>query len=172
MPSKGEVNLSLLDVWRRMDTELIQRELAVYLDSIGHKLYQVSYDTIEGEAVLHVEIDESLDLEAISELSRKISDFIDTKDYGDTAYLLDVATVGLEKVLCDFAAVKEASGKYVHVCFKKATAGLKEVEGYLEVDGEDMKITYRDKSRTKSLSCTYQDIKHIRLAIDLKGVKK
>ncbi len=155
-----------------MDTELIQRELAVYLDSIGHKLYHVSYDTIEGQAVLHVEIDEHLDLEEISALSHQISDFFDTKDYGDEAYLLDVATVGLERTLYDFKAVREASGDYVHVRFKKAIDGLKEVEGHLEVDGDDIKITYRDKTRTKSLTCTYQDIRNIRLAIDLKGVKK
>lgn len=155
-----------------MDTELIQRELAAYLASIGHKLYHVHYDTIEGQVVLHVEIDEHLDLEGISELSRLISDFFDTKDYGDEAYLLDVSTVGLERTLYDLDAVKEASGQYVYIRFKKPIADKKEVEGYLEVDGDNIKISYKDKNKTKSLTCTYQDIKHIRLAIDLKGVKK
>ena len=155
-----------------MDLKALEKDLKVYLKSQGYDLYHIGYDKVENEWVLHVEIDAHLDLEAIAEVSRLLSDYLDTKDYLDDAYLLDVSTVGLERVLYTLADVEKAKGEYVFVRFKKAIDGLKEVYGYLDLDGEDIRLVYYDKNIKKELHVKYDDIRFIRLAVDFKGVGK
>lgn len=156
-----------------MDLKVIENELKGYLDTLGYKLYHVSMDKVEGEKTLHVEIDAHLDLEAISELSRQVSDLLDKIDDTDEHYLLDVSTVGLERELYTLDDVKDALGSYIYVKLKKETDGIKEAYGYLDgLEDGVLEITYLVKNIKKHLRVTYDDIRYIRLAIDFKGVKK
>ena len=99
----------------------IRKELDQFCKEKGYKLYSVSYGKEKDDYILHVEIDNHLDLNGISEVSRLISEFMDEKDYIDDAYLLDVYTVGLERVLEGYDEILNAKGQYVFVKMKKET---------------------------------------------------
>ncbi len=156
-----------------MDLKSIKDDLKAYLDGKGYHLYHVSYDKVENEDTLHVEIDDHLDLNGISEVSRLVSDYMDTKDYLKDRYLLDVSTVGLERVLYSYDDVLEHIGDYVYIRLIRSLDGKKEVQGYLDmVSDQILEVTYRDKNIEKRVDIPYENIQLIRLAIDFKGVKK
>ena len=121
----------------------IRKELDQFCKEKGYKLYSVSYGKEKDDYILHVEIDNHLDLNGISEVSRLISEFMDEKDYIDDAYLLDVYTVGLERVLEGYDEILNAKGQYVFVKMKKETNGIKKIEGTLTDVSEDrIEISY------------------------------
>ena len=131
----------------------IRKELDQFCKEKGYKLYSVSYGKEKDDYILHVEIDNHLDLNGISEVSRLISEFMDEKDYIDDAYLLDVYTVGLERVLEGYDEILNAKGQYVFVKMKKETNGIKKIEGTLtDVSEERIEISYMQKNISKKLS--------------------
>ena len=144
----------------------IRKELDQFCKEKGYKLYSVSYVKEKDDYILHVEIDNHLDLNGISEVSRLISEFMDEKDYIDDAYLLDVYTVGLERVLEGYDEILNAKGQYVFVKMKKETNGIKKIEGTLTDVSEDrIEISYMQKNISKKLSVELSNIKLIRLAV-------
>lgn len=144
----------------------IRKELDQFCKEKGYKLYSVSYGKEKDDYILHVEIDNHLDLNGISEVSRLISEFMDEKDYIDDAYLLDVYTVGLERVLEGYDEILNAKGQYVFVKMKKETNGIKKIEGTLtDVSEERIEISYMQKNISKKLSVELSNIKLIRLAV-------
>ena len=144
----------------------IRKELDQFCKEKGYKLYSVSYGKEKDDYILHVEIDNHLDLNGISEVSRLISEFMDEKDYIDDAYLLDVYTVGLERVLEGYDEILNAKGQYVFVKMKKETNGIKKIEGTLtDVSEETIEISYMQKNISKKLSVELSNIKLIRLAV-------
>ena len=144
----------------------IRKELDQFCKEKGYKLYSVSYGKEKDDYILHVEIDNHLDLNGISEVSRLISEFMDEKDYIDDAYLLDVYTVGLERVLEGYDEILNAKGQYVIVKMKKETNGIKKIEGTLtEVSEDRIEISYMQKNISKKLSVELSNIKLIRLAV-------
>ena len=91
---------------------------------------------------------------------------MDEKDYIDDAYLLDVYTVGLERVLEGYDEILNAKGQYVFVKMKKETNGIKKIEGTLtDVSEERIEISYMQKNISKKLSVELSNIKLIRLAV-------
>lgn len=144
----------------------IRKELDQFCKEKGYKLYSVSYGKEKDDYILHVEIDNHLDLNGISEVSRLISEFMDENDYIDDAYLLDVYTVGLERVLEGYDEILNAKGQYVFVKMKKETNGIKKIEGTLtDVSEERIEISYMQKNISKKLSVELSNIKLIRLAV-------
>lgn len=144
----------------------IRKELDQFCKEKGYKLYSVSYGKEKDDYILHVEIDNHLDLNGISEVSRLISEFMDEKDYIDDAYLLDVYTVGLERVLEGYDEILNAKGQYVFVKMKKEINGIKKIEGTLTDVSEDrIEISYMQKNISKKLSVELSNIKLIRLAV-------
>lgn len=151
---------------RMTNIDEIRKELDQFCKEKGYKLYSVSYGKEKDDYILHVEIDNHLDLNGISEVSRLISEFMDEKDYIDDAYLLDVYTVGLERVLEGYDEILNAKGQYVFVKMKKETNGIKKIEGTLtDVSEERIEISYMQKNISKKLSVELSNIKLIRLAV-------
>lgn len=151
---------------RMTNIDEIRKELDQFCKEKGYKLYSVSYGKEKDDFILHVEIDNHLDLNGISEVSRLISEFMDEKDYIDDAYLLDVYTVGLERVLEGYDEILNAKGQYVFVKMKKETNGIKKIEGTLTDVSEDrIEISYMQKNISKKLSVELSNIKLIRLAV-------
>ena len=149
-----------------IDLKRIEPELSAFLEEKNYKLYSLYVDKMEDDLVLHVEIDASLDLDGISELSSLISEFMDSKDYVEEAYLLDVSTAGLERVLKGHEEIARAEGKYVYCKFREVVNGLKEVTGDLkEVRTDELVIDYLDKTRKKQLTVKEANVKLIRFAI-------
>lgn len=142
-----------------MNLDNLKKDLNDYLKGEGLKLYDLSYQ--KSEQILTVMLDESLDLNAIEEISSKISDFMDKHDSEFDNYILDVTTVGAERPIKNEDEVNKAIGSYVYVKTKEESLNgtltdYKEGKLYLE---------YMDKTRKKQAVIDYKEVKQMRYAI-------
>ena len=145
-----------------MDLKKIETAFKYVLKEEDLKLDSVKLFKRQGEMVLDVAIDASLDLDKIALLSDRLSEVLDGLDEGEDAYLLDVHTVGLEKVLKTREAIKKAIGSYVFI----KTKDKEEYYGdLLAADDEMITLAYKDKALSKKLTMPYENIKFIRLAV-------
>lgn len=147
------------------DIEAIKAALAAYLSELGYQLYEVSFVKRANDLVLALQIDNNLDLNTLTILSEKISAFLDEKDYLKERYLLDVATVGLEREIKGHEALLKADGTYVHATFKQVINGMQEAEGTLKVNENDLTITYSVKNKKETVTFKEADLKKIRSAV-------
>lgn len=145
-----------------MDLKKIETAFKDVLKEEDLQLDSVKLFKRQGEMVLDVAIDASLDLDKIALLSDRLSEVLDGLDEGEDAYLLDVHTVGLEKELKTREAIKKAIGSYVFI----KTKDKEEYYGdLLAADDEMITLAYKDKALSKKLTMPYENIKFIRLAV-------
>ncbi len=144
----------------------LKKELEEQLALAGYRLYDVRLDKGK-EKILHVEIDEHLDLDRIAAVSEIVSAYLDEhEDYIDGEYLLDVATAGIERKLRSREDIIGAKNQYVFAKFKQPVGQLKEVYGTIEaVDDQNITLSYMDKNFKRKLTFRFDDIKFIRLAV-------
>ena len=145
-----------------MDLKKIETAFKDVLKEEDLQLDSVKLFKRQGEMVLDVAIDASLDLDKIALLSDRLSEVLDGLDEGEDAYLLDVHTVGLEKELKTREAIKKAIDSYVFI----KTKDKEEYYGdLLAADDEMITLAYKDKALSKKLTMPYENIKFIRLAV-------
>ena len=91
---------------------------------------------------------------------------MDELDCIEDAYLLDVCTVGLERILRGHEAIKNAEGEYVFIKLRHEIDSLKEVTGTIKsVNDDELVLSYMKKNIKKEMTIKEVDIKLIRLAI-------
>ena len=135
----------------------------------GLELYDVEW-LMEGKNhILRISLDipdRAIDVDTCGEFSEKFTVILDEHDLIAQAYYLEVCSPGAERKLRNFEEIKEAQGDYVYVKMKDPKAGMFEVTGDLvEVTEEAVTISYKDKTRTKSITIDINNIALIRLAI-------
>ena len=142
-----------------MELSEIKKNLAKDIENLGYHLYSLNY--LKKDKILEVLIDESLDLNEISALSEKISNLMDKYDETFDEYMLDVASVGIERAIKGEEQIKKAVNNYIHLETKEV-----KIDGTLLAyqDGE-LKIEYLDKTRKKTLSVNVKDVKKLRYAV-------
>lgn len=142
-----------------MDLKNFESELSKDIESIGYHLFSLDYESKHN--VLHVYLDESLDLNQMEVVSEKISAFMDKYDGEFDEYLLDVTSIGAERPIRNETEVLAAVGKYVHVKTKEV-----DLDGELvKFENNVLTIQYLDKTRKKTISINYKDVKKLRYAV-------
>ena len=161
MPSDGRIDHAI----DRASDKAIERARALAVPALkgtGLDLFDVERTGKAGSTVLRVLIDRpgGVDLDAISEATRRISDALDRDPEFDQAvsggYLLEVSSPGLERPLRMPAHFGGAVGSTVVVKTHPGTAGERRVEGILESAGSDgivvagRSIPYEDIERART----------------------
>ena len=108
---------------------------------------------------------ENIDMEAITKLSQELSLFFDEIDPFDRAYTLDISSLGAEKPL-KVEDLSKYLNSYVNVHLINPIDGENIYEGDLvDVKEEIITLSYRIKTRVKTVDITKSNISKIRLAI-------
>lgn len=150
-----------------MDLNLIQNKLTEKLPSWGYELCSLTYKKDMGRFVLGVVVDrvEPIDMNAIVEISEKISTYLDEIDTSSDIYTLDVSSLGAEKPL-KIDQLHHYVGRYVNVHLVNPIEGENIYEGEIKSVSEDRFIlTIRIKTRVKDLDILFNNIYNIRLAV-------
>ena len=150
-----------------MDLNLIQNKLNEYLPSLGYELCSLSYKKEMGRFVLGVVVDrvEPIDMNAICEVSEKISSFLDEIDTSEDIYTLDVSSLGAEKPL-KVEQLHNYVGRYVNVHLTNPIDGENIYEGDIKsVSDDKFVLTIKVKTRVKDLDILFNNIYNIRLAV-------
>ena len=150
-----------------MDLELVKSIIEPKLQELGYELYSLKTRKEGKDLILEVVIDrkEPIGMNDIVEVSNALNALLDEKDPIPEAYFLDVSSLGAEKPL-KVERLKEYIGSYVHLHLTNPVDGINIIEGFIKsVDNEQLILTYKVKTREKSLKTPLSNIYQIRLAI-------
>ena len=150
-----------------MDLELVKNIIEPKLLELGYELYSLRTRKEGKDLILEVVIDrkEPIGMNDIVEVSNALNALLDEKDPIPEAYFLDVSSLGAEKPL-KVESLKDYIGSYVHLHLTNPVDGINIIEGFIKsVDDESLILTYKVKTREKSLKTPLSNIYQIRLAI-------
>ena len=145
----------------------LEKLLKDKLGELGYDLYSLNISYEKGNKILSIVVDrvEPIDMEAIVELSRSLNAYLDEIDPFDTTYTLDISSLGAEKPLNKDNLVPYIN-RFVHVHLTNPINGENIYEGDLvSLDENQITLSYRVKTRTKTVDITKENISKIRLAI-------
>ena len=144
-------------------TKLISEKVA----TLGYELISLNNRIEKGENILSIVVDrvEPIDMNSIVEVSPELNALLDEINPFEDAYTLDVSSLGAEKPL-NKDKLEEYVGRYIHVHLINPIQGENIYEGDLvHVDSENITLSYRVKTRVKTVDITKANISKIRLAI-------
>lgn len=104
--------------------EQVSRLLADEFAGAGYEIDDVTVDAHAKPPRIRVIADGDTppDLDAVSELSRRAAALLDTVDTGQTAYLLEVSSPGVDRPLTEEKHFRRARGRRVQVSLQDGTA--------------------------------------------------
>ena len=146
-----------------MDLNTLKQLISEKLNEQGYELYSLSF----ANETLSVVVDrvKDIDMNAIVEITNVLNAYLDELNPFETAYTLDVSSLGAEKPL-KVEQLANYVGKFVHVHLINPIKGENIYEGDLiSVNDETFTITYRVKTRSMSLEINKQNVSKVRLAI-------
>ena len=150
-----------------MDINKIKPSLEKKVNELGFDLVSVNRKIEKGDVLISVVVDrvEPIDMNTIVKLSQDLSAYIDEIDDSDEKYFLDISSLGAEKPL-KIENLKDYVGRYVNVHVTNAVEGNNIFEGdLLEVTEDSLTLSYRIKTRVKTVVILLSNIYKIRLAI-------
>ena len=137
------------------------------VEELGYELVSLSTKVEQGDKILSIVVDrvEPIDMNAIVELSRVLNDYLDEINPIESSYTLDISSLGAEKPL-KIERLNDYVNSYVHVHLINPINGENIYEGTLvSLDEEKITLSYKVKTRIKSVDITKANISKIRLAI-------
>ena len=145
----------------------LEQSIRSKLQEIGYELISINSHIEKGEHLLSIVVDrvETIDMEAIVEVSRVLNAYLDELNPFENSYTLDISSLGAEKPL-NKDKLGDYVNRYIHVHLVNPIAGENIYEGTLVgQDEEKITLEYRVKTRTKVVDIQKSNISKIRLAI-------
>ena len=150
-----------------MDLNKIKNLLEKKIEELGFEPISINRKVEKGDVFLSIVIDRvaPIDMDTIVKVSGDLSSYLDEIDDSEEKYFLDVSSLGAEKPL-RVENLKDYVGRFIHVHVNNAINGLNIFEGNLvEVNEDSITLTYREKTRVKTVVILLSNIYKIRLAI-------
>ena len=137
------------------------------VNELGFELISINRKIEKGDVLISVVVDrvEPIDMNAIVKLSEELSTYIDSIDNSEEKYFLDISSLGAEKPL-KIESLEDYVNRYVNVHVNNVIDGENIFEGdLLEVNEDSITLSYRIKTRVKTVVILLSNIYKIRLAI-------
>ena len=150
-----------------MELVQLQELIKAKLLEIGYELISLNLTANKGGKVLAIVVDrvEPIDMNAIVDLSHELNTYLDEIDPIEDEYTLDISSLGAEKPL-KAEELDKYVNRYVNVHLINPIDGENIYEGTLvDVKPDNVTLSYRQKTRTKTVDITKTNISKIRLAI-------
>lgn len=139
--------------------------LVPIVEKYGVEIYDVEYVKEGSDWYLRAYIDkpEGVNINDCENVSRALSDVLDTEDYIEDAYILEVSSPGLGRTLKKDRHLEKSLGEEVEIRTYKPIDKQKEFSGILKAYDKDT-VTIEEDSE----ECVFAraDIALIRLALD------
>ena len=150
-----------------MDLVKIKSLLENKITELGYEPISINKKIEKGDVILSIVVDrvEPIDMDAIVKVSGELSSYLDEIDNSEEKYFLDVSSLGAEKPL-KIESLPNYKGRFVHVHVNNAIEGQNIFEGDLiEVNEDSITLSYKVKTRVKTVDILLNNIYKIRLAI-------
>ena len=146
-----------------MELKQLEKLVNEKLNESGYELVNMTYSN----KTLSIVVDrvEPIDMDAIVEVTNVLNALLDEVDPFESEYTLDVSSLGAEKPL-KIEKLQDYVNSYVNVHLTNPINGENIYEGDLvSVSDETIVLSYRQKTRTKTVDIQKSNISKIRLAI-------
>lgn len=150
-----------------MELSKLQELTKSKLSELGFELISLTMSNNKGDKVLSIVVDrvEPIDMDAIVDLSHELNNYFDEIDPIEDEYTLDISSLGAEKPL-KIDELDKYVDRYVNIHLTNPINGENIYEGSLvAVNETNITLSYRQKTRTKTVDITKSNISKIRLAI-------
>ena len=139
--------------------------LVPIVEKYGVEIYDVEYVKEGSDWYLRAYIDmpEGVNINDCENVSRALSDVLDTEDYIEDAYILEVSSPGLGRTLKKDRHLEKSLGEEVEIRTYKPIDKQKEFSGILKAYDKDT-VTIEEDSEERVFARA--DIALIRLALD------
>lgn len=135
------------------------------------KVYEIKWINEKNNRILQVAImrqDGSMNIDLCQEVSESLSLVLDESNLNLNDYYLEVCSPGAERQVKDLSELPNLIGKHLFVRTKIAYKKQVEFLGdLLKVDGDEIVMNYRDKSRKLEVTIKLEDIDFCRLAVKI-----
>lgn len=138
------------------------------VQSYGMELWGLRYRVGSNTAHLQifVEGEDGVDADACGDITNALSPLLDTADLIDPAYILEVSSPGLDRILFTKEQMQKSVGQDVSVTLKMATDGRRKFEGKLLNVDDDGSFTVLDKSANAEFVVAFENISVARIVPD------
>ena len=150
-----------------MDLLKVRSILEPVIIELGYEIYSLTTKNELGNLILDLVVDrvEPIDMEAITEVTHKVNEVLDETDPISEEYMLSISSLGAEKPL-KVENLKDYVGQYIHLHLTNPINGENIYEGtIIKVEDDKLELSYRVKTRTKSVEVNLSNIYKVRLAI-------
>ena len=125
-------------------TDKVSEMILPFLSENGMRIYDIEFVKEGANRVLRLYIDKKdgrVSIDDCETVSRKLSDMLDADDFIEDAYILEVSSPGIERVLKYDFHFEEAVGETVEIKLFKAFDGAKTLIGTLVSGSEKGDVT-------------------------------
>ena len=146
-----------------MELKQLEKLVSEKLLESGYELVNMTYSN----KTLSIVVDRvtPIDMDAIVEVTNVLNKLLDEVDPFESEYTLDVSSLGAEKPL-KIEKLSDYVNSYVNVHLTNPINGENIYEGDLvSVSEDNIVLSYRQKTRIKTVDITKSNISKIRLAI-------
>ena len=148
---------------RATDRGAVEEMVRPVVEAAGLELWDVELRGQEGRPVLRVTVDaRGVDLDAVAEVSERLSRRLDLEDFSDRPYQLEVSSPGVERALREPRHFEQSIGRTLKVRTAVPVDGQRVHEGALvsadaeaiviASDGGELRVPYADVASAKTSS--------------------
>jgi len=153
-----------------MKQDKLSELLAPIVEEIGYRFWGLEYQVRKADALLRVYIDHEngISVDDCATVSHEISGILDVEEPITMAYILEVSSPGMDRILFSAQQFSEFLGENVKIKLNQMVDGRRKIKGKISsVDGEKITI----KSDQEEINIEFDKIMRARLNPGFDGVK-
>ena len=150
----------------------LQELIEPIVQSYGMELWGLRYRAGRNTAHLQIFVEgkDGVDADACGEITNTLSPLLDTADLIDPAYILEVSSPGMDRILFTREQLAASTGQEVTVSLKIASEGRRKIEGKLLSVAEDGSFTVMDKNASSEFVIASENVSVARIVPDFSAL--
>lgn len=156
--------------FKQMKQDKLTDLLAPIVNDLGYVFWGIEYQVRKVDALLRVYIDHEngISVDDCATVSHEVSGILDVEEPITMAYILEVSSPGMDRILFSAEQFDEFKNSYVKIKLNQMVDGRRKLKGKIaSVSGEEITITTEDEDVT----IEFDKIMRARINPDLNGVK-
>jgi len=128
----------------------VESAIVQKIESLGFECWEVKFFTAGGKSVLRIfaDTDEGISMDQCAEISHGVSDLLDSLDFGNDEYTLEVSSPGLDRPLTTERDFRRFTGKEVQIRYKDETGkSCKQTGAVLKATEDSVTLTFGGETR-------------------------
>jgi len=141
------------------------------VEELGYRFWGLEYQVRKADALLRVYIDhkDGISVDDCAKVSHEISGILDVEEPITMAYVLEVSSPGMDRILFSAEQFSEFQGESVKIKLNQMVDGRRKIKGSIEaVNGEIITINTEDEK----INIEFDKIMRARIDPGFDGVKK